>query len=463
VSIELMLLNARSKVLSLAIMVLAILWPCGVRAEKEILDLQALAKKARPAVMLLVVSDSKGNEIATGTGFLISSDGKLITNCHVVRDAASAVAKAENGGIFSVKGILAADPKRDLVILQLQGKEFPCLALSSSAMVEAGTRIAVIGSPLGLEGTISDGIVSAARDLPDQGTLLQVTAAISPGSSGSPVLNSKGEVIGVIVSTQPGGQALNFAVPVAAARNLATKTQTDKPIQPLNNAFPAEIDRIFTDQHYQAFWAAWATENYVEALQHAKELVRLYPDSSEAFMTLGESYVGLKFNDDAINALRQAIKLKPDYAAVWASLGGAYRNSGRAADAIAAYKQAIKLKPDMAAVWASLGFAYDESGKTADAIAAYRQAIKLDPASDLATETWYNLSCAYAHSGQIDDVIAACRQAIKLDPRYCGAWNNLAVAYAKKGEMKQAWYAVKQVESLDPSRAASLRAALSAK
>src|SRR5882762_384376 len=75
-----------------------------VRAETESIDLKALAKKARPAVLLLVVSDAAGKEIATGTGFLVSSDGKLITNHHVIEKGANVIAKAENGGKFSVLG-----------------------------------------------------------------------------------------------------------------------------------------------------------------------------------------------------------------------------------------------------------------------------------------------------------------------------------------------------------------------
>src|SRR5882724_8061200 len=135
------------------------------RAETESIDLKALAKKARPAVMLLVVSDADGKEIATGTGFLVSSDGKLITNHHVIEGAASAVAKAENGGLFPVEGVLGDDPKNDLMLLKLKGKDLPFLPLGNSAKIEVGTLIAVIGSPLGLEGTLSEGIVSAVRSL----------------------------------------------------------------------------------------------------------------------------------------------------------------------------------------------------------------------------------------------------------------------------------------------------------
>src|ERR1039457_1323297 len=114
-----------------------------VSAETETIDLKSLAKKARPAVMLLVVSDANGKEIATGTGFLVSSDGKLITNHHVIENAASAVAKAENGRLFPVEGVLADDPKNDLALLKLKGKDLAFLTLSRSEKTEVGTRIAV--------------------------------------------------------------------------------------------------------------------------------------------------------------------------------------------------------------------------------------------------------------------------------------------------------------------------------
>lgn len=151
--------------------------------QTESIDLRALAKKARPAVLLLAVSDETGTEVATGTGFLVSNDGKLITNHHVVKNASAGLAKAENGGLFPIEGILADDPTNDLVLLKIAAKDLPFLQLNDKAKVEVGARVAVIGSPLGLEGTLSEGIVSALRDGAGEVKLFQMTAAISPGSS----------------------------------------------------------------------------------------------------------------------------------------------------------------------------------------------------------------------------------------------------------------------------------------
>lgn len=205
------------------------LFPAALAAYAD-LDLASLARKSGPSVVLLVTTDSAGNEISKGTGFLVSSDGQLVTSRHVIGNADAIVARMENGGLFVVEGTLADDSTNDLVLLKLSGRELPFLQLSRESGHTVGTRVAVIGSPLGLQGTLSEGIISALRKLSGGRTMLQITAPISPGSSGSPVLNSQGEVVGVAASQVLGGQSLNLAVPSTyVSKLLATVTDGSKP------------------------------------------------------------------------------------------------------------------------------------------------------------------------------------------------------------------------------------------
>jgi len=207
----------------------------------EVPDLRALAKQARPAVYLLAIQDDDGEVKGSGTGFLVSSDGLLVTNHHVIAGAKQIIAKAENGGLFPVLRVVASDPGNDLALLQLEAKGLPCLTLAPAGSAEAGTRIAVIGSPLGLEGTLTEGIVSARRKLPGQKReVLQISAAISQGSSGSPVLDPQGRVVGVASFLLAEGQSLHFATPAEKLQALIRKAgHTSTVAMPSSPSSPA--------------------------------------------------------------------------------------------------------------------------------------------------------------------------------------------------------------------------------
>jgi Flp pilus assembly protein TadD len=432
-----------------AVLMIAVARFVEVRAETESIDLKALAKKARPAVLLLVVSDANGKEIATGTGFLVSSDGKLITNHHVIEKAANAIAKAENDGLFPVEGVLVDDPKNDLVLLKVKGKDLPFLTLGKSENIEVGTRIAVIGSPLGLEGTLSEGIISAVRELMGNIRKLQITAAISPGSSGSPVMNAKGDVVGIAAALLREGQSLNLAVPVECANRLMAKnTATAKP-QPLGNSAVDgnDEDAIYSDPDWRASCAAEANGDSIEGLKRSKVLVKRYPNNATAWFGLGSAFDILDFTEDAIAAYRHAIKIKPDDSDSWYNLGNAYRKSGRTSDAIAAYRQSIKLKPNFAKAWCNLGACYDDSGRIEDAILAFRQTIKIEQGEAVA---WYGLGVDYRKSGQTEDAIRAYQQAIKLKPDFAEAWYALGLCYRHSGNVETAEEALGKARILKP-------------
>jgi serine protease Do len=203
-------------------------------------DLRTLARQTRPTVYLLVLQDEDGKTIGSGTGFLISPEGLLVTNHHVIAEAKVIIAKAENGGLFPVRKVVATDIRNDLAILQLDGKDLPCLTLAADGSAEVGTRIAVVGSPLGLEGSLTEGIISARRKMPgEKRDVLQISAPISKGSSGSPVLDAQGHVVGVASFLLLDGQGLNFASPSENLRTLLYRlTKTTSPL-PLTSSKPS--------------------------------------------------------------------------------------------------------------------------------------------------------------------------------------------------------------------------------
>jgi S1-C subfamily serine protease len=173
-----------------------------------------------PAVVTMYVYDSQGKSIGQGSGFVISGDGLCVTNFHVIKDAYSADVKLGDGRLYHLLSVHAYDADRDIAIFELgrktssgveQARDLPFLTLATDE-VQTGDRIATVSSPEGLSNSVADGLVSAIRN--DRGRrLLQISAPISPGSSGGPVFNLKGEVVAISSFQLIEGQNLNFAIP----------------------------------------------------------------------------------------------------------------------------------------------------------------------------------------------------------------------------------------------------------
>lgn len=180
--------------------------------------LEGLVEEATRAVVLIDVRTSTDSR--QGSGFIVDPEGLILTNHHVIRDARSARVKLASGDVYERVAILADDPRRDIAVLQIAGFDLPTLRMGNSDSVKIGQPVVLIGSPLGLENTVSTGIVSGRRQEPEGFHLLQVTAPASQGSSGGAVLGADGSAIGIAVSQILAGQNLNFAVPINYARGL---------------------------------------------------------------------------------------------------------------------------------------------------------------------------------------------------------------------------------------------------
>ena len=201
--------------------------------------LPELVKRIKPSAVAIETFDAKDNTLARGSGFFIAAD-RVITNRHVIERAARVEIHLLDGKKYPVRGVLAIDGEGDLALLQVdvpRGQAIPLPIVR--AVPQEGESIVVIGNPYGLEGSVSNGIVSAVREISGYGKIIQITASISPGSSGSPVVNMAGQVIGIATLQAAEGQNLNFAVPserisqlkvseVQTFSSLASETQKNK-------------------------------------------------------------------------------------------------------------------------------------------------------------------------------------------------------------------------------------------
>jgi hypothetical protein len=173
-----------------------------------------IAARSTPSV----VSVRTGQSL--GTGFVVSQDGLIATNLHVIAGNSDITVTLADHREFQVIEIWNGDRQRDLVIMRIQAKKLPVIPLGNSDEIRAGDSVVAIGHPLGLEDTVSNGLVSAVRKLDKGLTVLQISAPIAPGSSGGPIFNDHGEVIGVATAIMLGGQNINFGVPVSYLKEL---------------------------------------------------------------------------------------------------------------------------------------------------------------------------------------------------------------------------------------------------
>jgi tetratricopeptide (TPR) repeat protein len=306
-----------------------------------------------------------------------------------------------------------------------------------------GQDIVVIGNPLGLESTVSAGIVSAVRDIPAFGKILQITAPISPGSSGSPVINSKGEVIGVATLIVTKGQNLNFAVP--SDKIIALKETSQTPIFNALTADSNDAQELFR-KGLKELWQ----ENWSSALAYFQKAKEKNPQDADIWVLIGYCYDKLGRYQDAIESCKQAIRIKPDHAITHYNLGVVYSDLGRNKEAIESYKQAVKLNPNYAMAHYNLGNAYDKLDRHYEAIEAFKQAIRINPDD---AKAYNNLGVAYIGLGRYQDAIEAHKQAIRINPDCADAYNNLGAAYIGLRRYQDAIESFKQAIRIKPDYA----------
>ena len=416
-----------------------------------------IAEKALAATVYLEMQDSKGLLLGFGSGFFVR-DNLIATNYHVIEGAARGTAKLVGQfSTYTIEGVTATDQTNDLALLKVTVSGINPLPIGNSSDVKIGETVYVTGNPKGLEGTFSNGIISSRRDQYTK-ERLQMTAPISPGSSGGPVLNSKGEVIGVSFMTLVGGQNLNFAIPSRYLTELLTESKPAKPLAEGNRSISAETYLTWGNTKYYLGDYKGAIADYDSAIrlkpddaraynnrgnakddlgQHLAAIadyditIRLKPDDAQAYYNRGNTKDDLGQHLAAIADYDIAIRLKPDYTDAYNNRGNAKGKLGQHFAAIADYDSAIRLKPDYAGAYNNRGGAKGDLGQHLAAIADYDVTIRLKPDD---ARAYNNRGNAKGKLGQHFAAIADYDIAIRLKPDLADAYNNRGLAKVKLGQ-----------------------------
>jgi len=409
-------------------------------------DLTELVKLIQPAVATVVVYDVNNNVANLGTGFFIDKTGTLVTNHHVLVGKFSAEIKTADGSTYPIKTVVAENQATDLVKVKVDipPEKIHWLQVGAEPPLVA-QHVVVVGSPMGLEQSVSDGIVSSVREIPGLGIFYQMSAPISPGSSGSPVVNLQGKVVGVASFQFLQGQNLNFAI----AGNSILDLKADKPEQSLSEwTFKQsnQKSRLAAEMCRKGFSFSIGGQDQ-KALEYFKMATENDPNSTTAWYGLGYCYAGKDSHRDAIEAYKQAIRTNPANEISHFHLGNYYFKIGRYDDAVETFKKVILINPEFEAAYFNIGMIYNKVGQIEEAKKAFQHVVRLNPQSKTA---YYNIGVASTKLGQFEQAAVAYQKAIDIQPEFTEALFNLGVVSGELGNIQNEMEAYKKAIRVNP-------------
>ena len=352
-------------------------------ASETAVQLPELVRRVKPSVVSVITYGANGEVAVTGSGFFIRP-GQVLTNLHVVEGAARAEVRTfeGKGKTYAVNGLAGVDAEGDLAVLSVEmPAERGRAAEVTTAVPEEGERIFVIGNPLRLEGSVADGIVSAVREVPSLGRIIQITAPISHGNSGSPVFNMRGQVVGLVTIRVMNGQNINLAM---GSARFTSAAGAEAPQRLISFAELAEAEKgakkgdNLSDWWYRNGLNSLWLGNYDSALGYFETAANKNPSRAEAWIQVGFCKVKQGKNQEAIRAFQQALRLRPNSYEALNKLGDAYYYAGSYGKAAESYAKAVGLRPDLAEGYYNLALAYVEVGDRAAALAQARLLKPLD-------------------------------------------------------------------------------------
>jgi len=392
-------------------------------------------ERAAPSVVVVERLDAAGKRNGFASGVVVGP-GRVVTSCHAVSGAAAVQVRVRSARLPT--RLEYADVERDLCQLEVDELNRPAVRVVPATQLKVGQRVYAIGTPKGLELTLSEGLISSLRPRA-RSFVIQTSAAMSRGSSGGGLFDDEGRLVGIAAFQYARGQNLNFAVPASWVPEVSERVRA--------GWAKAGLEATAAHPLGARGLALMDIGNYEAAVQVAREWIQVAPADALPRHALGRAYAALKRTDEAVMALRSAAKLEPELTRAWLDLGAAYMTADDDENALAAFGEAVRTDGQSAEARHGRGVALIALQRYDEAVEELHRAIDLDRTYD---EAWEALAVAHATEGRPDLAAAACRKGLKLNPQSSLLWYQFALVQARRGQAVQAIQAYEEALRLQP-------------
>jgi len=375
-----------------------------------------------PAIVYIATKTPQGEEYL-GSGFIVGSNGVIATNYHVIYSAKQINVRLKNGDIYPVTGVIYHDVIRDVCILKIDANNLPIVTLGDAHDLKIGETVYCIGNPLGLEYSFSDGMLSGMRD--QKGAKwLQFTAPISPGNSGGPLLNSRGEAVGVVTFLMLGGQNLNFALGINEIRPY------------IRNSISMSIDKFANLSSEATNYVKKALEflaqkDYENAGKYCWKALELDPRNVTALLMAATAYYDIGSYREAALYYQKVLEIDPNQVFAYEALGDILFHEERFQEALQYYQRGIELDPYNVHIWSYIGDIYNRSRNDDKALYSYHKAIEINK-NDF--RSLVGLSDIYRTKGDWGKSKDFGKRAISVEPNRCEGYLTLGFTYRVAGQ-----------------------------
>ncbi|HEX2787316.1 MAG TPA: trypsin-like peptidase domain-containing protein [Ignavibacteria bacterium] len=355
----------------------------------------------KDAVVVINAYGFDGTKSGSGSAVIVKDKNLIVTNFHIL-SGNEKIEIITHKDTLKDPEIIGVDIDRDVLLLKLPHTDYQAIQVGNSDDVKPGQKIYAIGNPMGLENTISEGLVSGIRDSVTDIKMkfIQISASLSPGSSGGAVINSKGELIGISSMGMKEGQNLNFAIPINEVFDIHQTTYTDKKKLEALNFFLQAQENLEQGKNK-------------EAIEFLEKYLKEFPDDHKGYNYRGLAYTGRKMYKEALADFNKSIKINAKYAPAYTNRADIYFKTEDFEKAIKDYSSIIKMFPDNIYAYYARGIARMSNEDNSEAAEDFTFVIKKDKHY---TAAYLNRGIAYYKDHQWELAIVDFKTAISINP-----------------------------------------------